>query len=95
MICGTVQGSERVYKTPANDFELSTFQLPEGGSSSFETGTADILLVTSGQARLASGGQQLELSAGESAVVFPGPVDITAKSELEMFRATVPVHNPE
>lgn len=94
IIQGNEENGERVYKTPADDFQLSAFILPEDGSSTFETGTTDIIIVTSGRIRLQSGTQQLELKAGESAVVFPGnPVEIQALTAAEAFRATVPVHN--
>ncbi|MGB8192907.1 MAG: mannose-6-phosphate isomerase, class I [Chitinophagaceae bacterium] len=94
IIQGTVENGERVYKTPANDFELSAFELEEGGIASFSTDTTDILLVTEGSLKLECGEQQLELHRGEAAVVFRAqPAQLQAMADLEVFRASVPVHN--
>ena len=93
IIQGTVENGERVYKTPADDFQLSSFSLPQGGESSFETSTTDIIIVTNGRVRFNSGLQELELNKGEAAVVFPGhPVTLHAAASTEVYRATVPVH---
>ena len=94
IIRGTLEDGERVYKTPADDFQLSAFNLPEGGQSSFDTVTTDIIMLASGRVLLQCGGQQLGLNKGESAVIFPGhPVNLHALATSELFRATVPVHN--
>jgi mannose-6-phosphate isomerase len=93
IICGTEEGPERVYKTPVDDFELSYFQLQAGETSSFKAATADILLLISGQAQLQNGEQQLELKAGESAVMFAGQtLQLRALADMEAYRASVPVH---
>lgn len=93
IICGTGDGPERIYKTPVDDFELSYLQLGAGEIHSFEPGTADIMIITSGKARIEAAGTQLELAAGESAITFQGqPVKVTALADTEAFRASVPVH---
>jgi mannose-6-phosphate isomerase len=90
---GAQEGHERIYKTPVDDFELSCLQLPAGAQSEFVTATADIIIVTNGQAQFESGGQQLQLNAGESAVIFQGqPVQARGLTDVEAFRASVPVH---
>jgi mannose-6-phosphate isomerase len=93
IICGTGEGAERVYKTPVDDFELSFFQLDAGQTSDFVTATADIVILTQGKCQLVSGDQQLELSAGESAIIFQGQtVQLRALADAQAFRASVPVH---
>lgn len=94
-----IQGAgngERVYKTPADDFELSCFHLQAGGMASFETNTADIIIATGGRVRLEGGGEGMELAKGQSAIIFPGHgVTVGAMEEATLFRATVPVNNGE
>lgn len=93
IISGTQEGHERIYKTPVDDFELSCLQLPAGETAGFVTATADIIIVTQGKAQFESNDQQLELSAGESAVIFQGQsVQVRALDDTEAFRASVPVH---
>lgn len=105
IIQGTLENGERTYKTPANDFELSSFELNAGENASFNTDTADIVLVTEGRLQLEceNRGQntseekdtcQLQLSKGEAAVVFVArPVKLHALAATTAFRATVPVSN--
>ncbi|HYF30635.1 MAG TPA: mannose-6-phosphate isomerase, class I [Chitinophagaceae bacterium] len=94
IIQGTVENEERVYKTPVDDFQLSAFNLPEGGVGEFEPGTADIIIVLSGKVELQNGEEQIALNAGESAVAFPGQsIQLRAAAPSEVCRATVPVHS--
>lgn len=94
IIQGTIENGERVYKTPAHDFELSAFELGQGDSASFTTDTADIVLVTQGKVQVECGEQQLELGKGESAVVFGArPARLQSQLPAMLFRASVPVHN--
>lgn len=95
IIQGTLENRERVYKTPANDFELSSFDLPERGDAYFTSQTADIVLVTEGMVELQLDGKSgLPLKKGEAAVVLAGTeVRIVSDLDAMVFRATVPVHN--
>lgn len=94
IINGTVENKERVYKTPANDFELSSFDLNERGDAYFTTQTADIVLVTEGYVDLQASGSRLMLKPGEAAIVLANTeVRVVAHSDATVFRATVPVHN--
>ena len=63
IIQGTLENGERVFKTPAGDFQLSVFNLAEGAASSFQTSTADILIALSGKVMLDSAGHQLDQPA--------------------------------
>ncbi|HEY0677941.1 MAG TPA: mannose-6-phosphate isomerase, class I [Chitinophagaceae bacterium] len=93
IISGTIQNGERVYKTPVDDFELSSFELTTGESGGFETGTTDIVIAITGKVILVSGDHQIELNAGESAVIFQGQkVEMRALAPSELFRASLPFH---
>ncbi len=49
---GEKSGKEMIYKTPAPDFELSSFMLHDGDSVSFTPYTAEILLLVDGQVEI-------------------------------------------
>jgi mannose-6-phosphate isomerase len=89
-----VNGIEKVYKTPAPDFQISLFDLKAGETASFLPVTIEIILLTNGIVELSSDDQKLELKPGEpSAVAFPGKfVKLTAVTEATVFRASVPVN---
>ena len=84
---------ERIYETPAPDFQISMFDMKAGETASFIPVTTEIVLLTDGIVELSNEDQQLELKHGEpSAVAFPGKaVDLTAVTDVTVFRASVPV----
>ena len=85
---------ERVYKTPAPDFELSKFELEKGGTADFVTSTADILFLKDGLITISDGEKNLELKPGEAVIAFKGSdIEISAHSPASLYRATVPVYN--
>lgn len=85
--------NEKLFRTPAPDFELSCFDLDSGESSNFISTTSEILLLTEGNVRLSAGKEVLELRPGlPAAIVFPDQqVKINALKHSLLFRATVPV----
>ena len=87
-----INNAERLYETPAPDFQISLFELKPGETASFVPATTEILLLTDGIAQLTGDNQQLELKEGNpSAVAFAGkPVQITAVTKATVFRASVP-----
>lgn len=91
---GTRAGDGTVYKTPAPDFELSSFKIAAGGRASFAPSTAEILLLVEGEVSVSPG---IILKKGApSAIVFPGaPVEMEAAEESLVFRASVPVVGAE
>jgi mannose-6-phosphate isomerase len=91
---GEIRNSERVYKTPAPDFELSSFSMGENDGVSFTANTAEILLLAEGEVAVYDGGKQVILKRGwPSAVVFPGDkITIRSAGNSLLFRASVPVH---
>lgn len=91
---GIKNGHELIYKTPAPDFELSSFALHNGDSISFIPHTAETLLLIDGLAEISNNDSKVVLKKGQpSAIVFPDhEVKITAKEPSWLFRATVPVN---
>jgi mannose-6-phosphate isomerase len=90
---GVKNGKEIVYKTPAPDFELSSFILHNGDSISFTPHTAEILLLIDGQTEISNPENKIDLKKGQpSAIVFPRhEVSVTAKEPSWLFKATVPI----
>ena len=88
---------EKVYKTKAPDFELSSFQLAAGKEASFKSSTFEILLLTEGQLQLVSGETVIEMMAGKpSAIILPGnKVSMKAISACLVARASVPRNTGE
>ena len=88
---------ELVYHTSAPDFELGCFELAAGQQNTFQSSTADILLLTEGEVEVSCDDQRLQLRAGEpAALVLPGAaIILRAIRKSLVFRATVPVHTRE
>lgn len=89
---GDKKGQEVVYKTPAPDFELSSFELKKGDSMSLDVLTTDILLLTKGAVQVSSQHGTVEIKTGEpSAVLFPAKnTRLQALEDSLVFKATVP-----
>ncbi len=89
---GEKKGAEIVYKTPAPDFELSSFVLHGDDNASFTPFTAEILLLIDGQVEIMNQETKVILKKGQpSAFVLPGhEVRIHAKEPSWVFKATVP-----
>jgi len=86
---------EKVYKTPAPEFQISLFDLKAGDMASFSPVTTEIVLLTDGSAELTDGDHRVELKIGSpSAVAFKGKtVKLNAVTNATLFRASVPVSN--
>jgi len=84
---------EKVYKTPAPEFQISLFDLKAGDAASFTPVTTEIVLLTDGIAELTDGDHRVELKTGSpSAVAFKGKtVKLNAITNTTLFRASVPV----
>lgn len=89
---GVMNGKERLYKTPAPDFELSVFELNKGETVSYTSSTAEILLLMEGEVLVSDHKNDVELKNGQlSAITFAGnSVTLTAKEKTLVFRASVP-----
>jgi mannose-6-phosphate isomerase len=84
--------NERVYRTPADEFELS--RLDVTASRPHRCGPvygADVLLVTDGAVRLDAGGEAVDLARGSAAFVPSGlSYALRAPAGASLFRASVP-----
>jgi mannose-6-phosphate isomerase len=84
---------EKVYRTPAPDFELSVAQLKENEEVFRLADTTEILLLTAGRA-IISNGNETELAIGTpAAVVFAGVNEkiVSRATDTTVFRASVPI----
>lgn len=90
---GEKRDKERVYRTPAPDFELSSFEIEKGTSVAFTPHTAEILLLVEGLVDVMTHETILVIQKGSpSAIVFPGqPILLKAVEKSLVFRASVPV----
>ena len=95
-----VSNFEKIYKTTAPDFQLSVFDLKAGDAISFLPVTAEIILLTDGNAEIVrkdsfgdNGSGTLKLEPGHpSAIVFAGKeVKLSSASGATVFRASVPL----
>jgi mannose-6-phosphate isomerase len=81
---------EKVFKTPAKDFELSEISISEKNMVQIPVHSCDIFLVLKGSVAV---NQSLQRSAGEAFAAFAGAVaEIASKDGTAIiYRATVPV----
>ncbi len=87
---------EKLYRTGAPDFKLSTFSLPKGRNCPFESASAEIVLVISGDVLISAGETELGLHQGEAAFIpYRQSVNLKTISNTYLFRASVPVHSGE
>src|SRR4030095_2200515 len=87
---------EEIYRTAAPDFKLSRFELRENMTSSFVTDTGEILLTIDGTILISSGNDQLELQRGEAAfLISHQQISLKALADVDLYRASVPVHANE
>jgi mannose-6-phosphate isomerase len=87
-----VTANEKVYKTPAPDFELSTIKLATGQSTTISTSNATILLATEGSVVVTEAGAILTISAGQAFLATANSQFlIHANTSAVLYRAAVPV----
>jgi mannose-6-phosphate isomerase len=88
---------EIVFHTTAPDFELGCFDMGAGQQNSFQSVTAEILLLTEGEVEISCAEERISLQPGQpAALVLPGNiVTLRAIQKALVFRATVPVHTRE
>jgi mannose-6-phosphate isomerase len=88
-------GSGLVYRTPAPDFELSSFKLNKGARGKLTTDTAEVFLLVEGEIELADKNNSIVLKKGQpSALALAGnELEVTANESAWFFKASVP--NPK
>jgi mannose-6-phosphate isomerase len=89
-----ISSTEKLYITPAPDFQISVFDLAADQTASFSPVTTEILLLTEGEVELTCVNTSVQLKMGApSAVVFPGEsVQLSATAKSTVFRASLPIH---
>lgn len=84
--------TERIYHSPAPDFELSRISLQAGERYVHTAASAEILLLLKGEASV-SGSAQLQLAQGDTALALAGEqYEVTTTSQALIFKASVPVN---
>ena len=84
-------GIERIYKTPAPDFELSKIDLKKSDIYKSKTKTAQILIVIDGEAEIVTDSNKLLVSKGESAFLKADcKYIISSTSSATIYKATTP-----
>jgi len=91
-----INEQEELYRTAAPDFKLSCFKLKKSDTASFESATAEILLVTRGNVSINSPPEQLEIKRGEAVfIIAHRHISLRASEDADVYRASVPVHSSE
>ena len=84
-------GIERIYSTPAPDFELSKIDISASDTYQSKAKTAQILIVIEGEATINEGKEQLSLVKGECAFLESGSnYSISTSSSAILYKATAP-----
>ncbi|MGW7053651.1 mannose-6-phosphate isomerase, class I [Streptomyces sp. NPDC054887] len=83
-----VEGEEHVYPAPVDDFRLSRIRLrARAAARPLDSGSAQIVLCTDGEAHLTSVGTSLRIGPGRAAYV-PARERVTVVGDGTVFRAT-------
>lgn len=84
-------GIERIYKTPAPDFELSKIEISKGDTYQSNTKTAQILIVIDGSAIIKESDKILTLNKGECAFLeSSSSYSISSEYSAVLYKATAP-----
>jgi mannose-6-phosphate isomerase len=84
-------GLERIYKSPAPDFELSQIALNNSQHYKTNTKTAQILIVIDGEVEITEGDTVLNLKRGNSLVLMAGSsYQISSLKNAVLYKATAP-----
>ena len=82
---------EKVFKTPAPDFELSRIDLNKDEIQNDQADGDEILLVLNGQADFTSGDEVIKTAKGEAVFISSGsPFSIKSQDQTTIFRAIAP-----
>lgn len=93
ILSGEIQadGLERIYKTPAPDFELSQIQLENSSVYTATSTTAEILIVIEGEIEVVESNTNLKLEKGGCAFLEAGSTyEISSESTAIVYKATAP-----
>ncbi|MBB6459774.1 mannose-6-phosphate isomerase, class I [Flammeovirga kamogawensis] len=85
-------GLERIYKSPAPDFELSRIAVSKGDVYISVAKTAQIIIVSEGEATVEEGATTVTIKRGEVVVLLvDANYKITTSTSAVLFKATAPV----
>ncbi|MEW5758864.1 MAG: mannose-6-phosphate isomerase, class I [Candidatus Omnitrophota bacterium] len=88
---GEVAGVERIYKTPAEEFELSVITVNEENVYNAPTDhSADMLLVMDGEVSVFEGGREHKLSKGSVLLVPAASNAYTIRGKGTIYKTSVP-----
>lgn len=86
-------GIERIYKSPAPDFELSQIAISSGDTYQSKTKTAQIMIVIEGEIKISDKETSLVVKKGESAFLIAGSnYEISTVSSAIVYKATAPLN---
>ncbi|MFT6870958.1 MAG: mannose-6-phosphate isomerase [Polaribacter sp.] len=84
-------GLERIYKSPAPDFELSQITLNANQNYKSETKTAQILILLDGEATIKEQNTTLHLKKGASVLLLANATyEISTSKKATLYKATAP-----
>ena len=84
-------GLERIYKSPAVDFELSRIELLKDSRYASISKTAEILFVIEGEMEILEGSKSLYFHKGEAAFISASAqYEIVTDSSVTIYKATAP-----
>ena len=84
-------GIERIYKTPAPDFQLSQLKFSNSSVYNATTTTAEVLISIEGTIEITEGEDALSLQKGSCAFLEAGSsYSILSKSNAIVYKATAP-----
>jgi mannose-6-phosphate isomerase len=87
---GEAQGSARIYRTPAPEFELQSFELrPLEAPQVTDRRGPEIVFCEQGQLELASAGETLALGQGQALFIAASEPSYVIRGEGRLFRASV------
>jgi mannose-6-phosphate isomerase len=84
-------GLERIYKSPASDFELSQITLNTNQKYKSETKTAQILILLNGEVTIKEQNTTLHLKNGASVLLLANATyEISTSKKATLYKATAP-----
>ena len=84
-------GIERIYKSPAPDFELSQLTFSNQKSYSSKSATAEVYMVVNGEVEFSNSEDVLNLKKGESVFVpASASYSVSSKVDAVLYKATAP-----
>ena len=86
----SISVTEKIYETPAPDFQLSSINLSNGRNVKIEARTTEIFFLFEGTVEVANNDKKLAFKRGEAFTAFEGAhLDIVGNNAI-IFRASVP-----